>query len=49
LLTARPSAAVNPHLQLTDLLAQARRLAVNRILEALHELLDVGDPCLERG
>jgi hypothetical protein len=39
---------LNARLQLANPLAQAGRLAVYGILEALHELLDVSDPSLER-
>jgi hypothetical protein len=39
---------LDPRLQLTDASAQSRRLAVNGVLQALHELLQVRDPRLER-
>jgi hypothetical protein len=39
---------LNPRLKLTNSLAQARRLAVYGILKALHELLDLSYPSLER-
>ena len=39
---------VNPHLQRTDPFAQSRQLAVNGILKALDERLQMRDPRLER-
>ncbi len=41
-------ARLSPCLQVSHPLAQSRRLAMNGILKTLHELLQVGDPGLER-